>query len=148
MLAIEILVQAVVVAGPISQQQRRRPRLAGGAAALEQLLVLEREGVAGAAEQRRPLVRDRREVAVERAAQLGDRVRERMLEVAIAAVAEAMAGHVDRRAEAAAVEQVGESFLAARRIEDIVLFDFHPGKLAAFGGNRVSLARELLLFDQ
>ena len=31
-----------------------------------------------------------------------------MLEVAVAAVAEAVAGHVDRRAEAPAVEQLGE----------------------------------------
>jgi hypothetical protein len=45
-------------------------------------------------------------------------------------------------------EQVGESFIAARRIEDIVLFDFNPGKLAAFGGNRVALVRELLLLGE
>jgi hypothetical protein len=49
---------------------------------------------------------------------------------------------------ASPVEQVGERFLAARRIEDIVLFDFDPGKLAALGGNGVALARELLLFGQ
>ena len=42
-------------------------------------------------------------------------------------------------------EQLGKGFLAAGRIEDIVLFDFHPGKLAALGSNSVALARELLL---
>jgi hypothetical protein len=47
-------------------------------------------------------------VAVEGAAQLGDGVGQRVVEVAVAAVAEAMAGHVDRRAEAPAFEQVGQ----------------------------------------
>ena len=51
---------------------------------------------------------DRRQPAVERPAQVGDGVGERMVEVAVAAVAEAVAGHLDRRAEAAAVEQVRE----------------------------------------
>ena len=47
MLAVEILVQAVVVARAIAQQQRRRPRLAGRVAALEE------RGVVGG-EARRP----------------------------------------------------------------------------------------------
>ncbi len=47
---------------------------------------------------------------------------------------------------ASPVEQVGEGFLAARRIEDIILLDFDPGKLAALGGKCISLACELLRF--
>ena len=114
--AVEILVERVPVARAVAQDQRRRPLLARGAAALEQLGVLEREGVVVTAEQARPVVRDRREVPVERAAQLGDRVRQRVVEVAVAAVAEAIAGHVDGGAEAPAVEQVGQrvAFAAAR----------------------------------
>ena len=42
-LAIEILMQAVVVARPVLQQQRRRPRLAGRVAALEKIGVRLRE---------------------------------------------------------------------------------------------------------
>ena len=53
-------------------------------------------------------VRDRREVAVERARAARRSLRQRVVEVAVAAVAEAVARHVDRRAEAPAVEQVGE----------------------------------------
>jgi hypothetical protein len=49
---------------------------------------------------------------------------------------------------ASAVEQVGETLLAAGRIKHIVLFDSDPGKLAAFRGNRVTLSRELLLLGQ
>jgi hypothetical protein len=45
---------------------------------------------------------------IERGAQLGDLRRQRVVEVAVAPVAEAVARHVDRRAKAAAVEQVGQ----------------------------------------
>ena len=47
-----------------------------------------------------------------------------------------------------ALEEVGKSLLTFRRIEDIVFFDFDPGKLPTFGGNRIALPRELLLFGQ
>ena len=50
--AVEVLVQRVPVALAVAQDQRRRALLAGGAAALEQLLVLERERV-GASPRRR-----------------------------------------------------------------------------------------------
>ena len=39
MLAVEVLMQAVVVAGAVLQQQRRRPGLAGGVAALQESVV-------------------------------------------------------------------------------------------------------------
>ena len=48
--AVEVLVQRVPVALAVAQDQRRRALLAGGAAALEQLLVLGRERVGGAAQ--------------------------------------------------------------------------------------------------
>jgi hypothetical protein len=41
-----------------------------------------------------------------------------------------------------------ESFLAAARIEHIVVFDFDLGKPTAFGGNRATFPRDLLLFGQ
>src|SRR5204862_1236769 len=104
-IAVEVLVQRVPVSVAVAQDQRRRPQLAGGAAALEKLLVRGREAWLVAAQALGPGVGDRRQAAVERRAQLRDRLRERVLEVAVAAVAEAVAGHVDRRAEAAAVEQ-------------------------------------------
>jgi hypothetical protein len=48
--AVDVLVQRVVAALAVAQDQRRRALLAGGAAALEQLLVLGRERVGGAAQ--------------------------------------------------------------------------------------------------
>ena len=56
----------------------------------------------------RPVVGDRREVRVDPYPQLRDRVRQRVVEVAVATVAEAMARHVDRAAEATTVEQCVE----------------------------------------
>lgn len=52
---------------------------------------------------------DPRQVRVERAAQCRDRVRQWMVEIPVASVSEAVAGHLDRRAEVlVVVEQVGE----------------------------------------
>ena len=106
--AVEVLVQRVPVALAVAEDQRRRPLLPGGAAALEQLLVLGRKGVGGAAQPLRPAVGDRRQVAVEARAQRRDRLGERVVEVAVAAVAEAVACHVEGGAESAVVEQRGE----------------------------------------
>jgi len=75
-------------------------------AAFDQLGVRERER--RAADPLRPGVGHGREVGVERAAQPFDGVGQRVLEVPVAPVPEAVAGHVDRRAEAPAVEQFGE----------------------------------------
>jgi hypothetical protein len=54
-------------------------------------------------------------VPIEGLSQGADRVRERVIEVAVAAVAEAMASHVDRGAEAAGVEERREVRALARR---------------------------------
>src|SRR5580704_10477908 len=47
-----------------------------------------------------------------------------------------------------AIEEVGECFLATRGIENVVLLDLDPGKLAAFRSQSVTLARQLLLFGE
>jgi hypothetical protein len=49
---------------------------------------------------------------------------------------------------ASAIEEVGESFLAPVCIENIVLFDFDPGKLAAFDSESVALAGEPLFLGE
>jgi hypothetical protein len=61
-----------------------------------------------AVEQLGPVVRDRSEVEIQGTAQFGDGLGERVVKVAVAPVAEAVASHVDRRAKPAAVEQAGE----------------------------------------
>jgi hypothetical protein len=62
--------------------------LAGGVTARQQLLMVKRKRRAVAAQPLRPPVGDRREMGVEDAAQRGDRFGERMLETAVAAIAE------------------------------------------------------------
>jgi hypothetical protein len=106
-LAVEVLVQRVPVALAVAQDQRRRALLAGGAAAGQQRLVRGRVALL-LAQPLGPLVGDRREAAVEAVAQLGDRPRQRVVEVAVAAVAEAVTGHLDGRPEPAVVEEAGE----------------------------------------
>jgi len=49
---------------------------------------------------------------------------------------------------ASAIEQVSESLLSGGRVEDVILFDFDPGKLAAFGCDGVALVGEFLLFGE
>ena len=66
--AVEILVQRVPVALAVAQDERRPPLLPARGSA-RAAVVLERKAVGIAAEQRRPLVGDRREVTVECAAQ-------------------------------------------------------------------------------
>src|SRR6202042_3657036 len=104
-LAVEILMQRVPVAGPVAEDERGRPRLAGLAAALQQRLVREREGGRVSAQAFAPAVGHRRQVGVERGAQLGDELGQGVVEVAVAAVAEAVARHLDGRAKAPTVKQ-------------------------------------------
>jgi hypothetical protein len=47
-----------------------------------------------------------------------------------------------------AVEKVRERHLPIRPVENVILFDLEPGKLAPFGGDSVALARELFLPGQ
>ena len=73
MLAVDVLVEAIVVARPIAQQERRRPRLARGVAARAERLVL--GGIADVDAHRRvPAVGDRREPPIEPATKRDDQI--------------------------------------------------------------------------
>ena len=100
MLAVHVLMQAIVVAGAIAQQERRRPRLTRRMAAGAERLVL--GGVADVDAHRRvPAVGERREPPIEAATERDDQVRQRIGEIFVLAPAEAVARHHDARAEAA-----------------------------------------------
>ena len=91
-LSVQILMQAVVIVRSVLQQERRRQGLSGAMAALEE------GGVLGGkahleAEPLVPAVGDRREMRVERGAQLLHQRRQRIGEIPILAAAEAVACH-------------------------------------------------------
>ena len=73
-IAVQVLVQRVPVPLAVAEDQRGRPLLPGRVAAAQQLVVLERKGRPVAAQQFGPVVRDRRQMPVERRAQRRDRV--------------------------------------------------------------------------
>src|SRR5262245_7643628 len=100
MLAIEVLMQAVVVAGPVSQQQRRRPRLPRLMAAAEERLVRVREARRDL-HRLMPAIGDRRQPRVERGAQVRDDRRQGIAEILVLAAPETVARHDDAAAEAA-----------------------------------------------
>src|SRR4030088_2298663 len=100
--------QGVPIALVVAEHQRRRTCLPGLSAALQQRLVRRGERRVLAGEQVGPPVGDRGPLLLERGPRALEELRQRMPEVAIAAVTEAMAGHIDRRAEPVTVEQVGE----------------------------------------
>ncbi|ABA53703.1 hypothetical protein BURPS1710b_A0614 [Burkholderia pseudomallei 1710b] len=114
-LAIQILMQAVVVAFAIAQQQRCRTQLSGCAATLDEVRVLGGKPRVDA-HLRMPAVRDRREVRVQRGAQRVDRARQRVAEILVFAAAEPVACHRHATSEqrVARVER-GERFARARR---------------------------------
>ena len=98
-LAVEVLVQAVVVARAVLQQQRRRPRLPGLVAAREISPRARRDSAPSmpiASFQRLAIARERR---IERGAQRGDEVGQRIGEVLVLAAAEAVPRHDDPAAE-------------------------------------------------
>ena len=102
MLAVHVLMQAIVVAGAIAQQERRRSRLTRLMAAREERFVL--GGIAdGNAHRLVPPVGDRREPRIEAAAKRDDRLRQRIGEIFVLAPAKAMGRHHDARAEARVV---------------------------------------------
>ena len=101
-LAVEVLVQAVVVALAILQQQRRRPRLPGVMTALQERRV--RRGIADLDPHRLvPAVGGRRQPCIQRRPQLRDQIRQRIGEVFVFAAAKAVAAHHDPAAEPAVV---------------------------------------------
>ncbi|HEY2869349.1 MAG TPA: hypothetical protein VGJ11_07560 [Gaiellales bacterium] len=104
---VDVLVQCVVAALAVAQDERRRPRLAGVVAAVEEPVELGGQ-VGRVAQLPRPAVGGLGQRRVERAAGGGDGIRQRVVEVAVRALAEAVAAHLDGRAEAAVIEASGE----------------------------------------
>ena len=90
--------QGVPVAGSVAQHEWCGSCLAGGVAFVEPLLELVGPG-GGAAKPLGPVAGDGQEVRPEGCPQVSDEVRERWGEVAVLALAEAVAGHVDGRPE-------------------------------------------------
>src|SRR6185369_16825394 len=91
-LAVEVLVQAVVVAFPVFQDQRRRAALPGIVTALEPSV----ESLGKAWLQPQPLVPVvgyRRQLRVERLAQCSDRLRQRIAQVFVLSAAEIVPRH-------------------------------------------------------
>ena len=101
-LAVHVLMQAIVVAGAVAQQKRRRARLAGLTAAREERVVL--GWIADRSAHRFiPPVRNRREPRIEAPAKRDNRLRQRIGEIFVLAPAKAMFRHHDSRAEAGVV---------------------------------------------
>src|SRR5690348_14692237 len=98
MLAVQVLMQAVVVAGAVAKQQGRRPSLPGSVTAPEELRVRGRKPRLFAQELL-PAVGHGRELRVQHFAQLADQRRQWIGEVLVLAAAEAMARHDDPAAE-------------------------------------------------
>jgi hypothetical protein len=113
---VQILVERVVTALEVPQDQRRGTGLAGAMAELE-------EGVQPVGElvrlpePARPVVCELCERRVEGAARLVDQLRQRSVEVPVPALAEAMPAHLDGGAEVAVLEAPGE-LLALRGAQD------------------------------
>ena len=99
MLAIEVLMQAIVVAFAVLQQQRRRAGLPGGVAALQESVVA--FGIADVDAHRLvPAIGDAGKLRIQRRAQLRDQVRQRIGKILVLAAAKAVASHDDAAAEA------------------------------------------------
>src|SRR6185295_174197 len=99
---VQILVEAVVAALAVAEEERRRAALAVGGAARE--VGRERRRITlGCTERRHPPVRERRQATVQLHAQRGDERRERRGEVPVLAFAEPVARHVDPAPEATLV---------------------------------------------
>ena len=86
--AVEILVQAIEVAGRILQQQRRRPRLARIVASFRKRVLV---GIALSMPMRSfQALATARQTRIERCAQAAEKIRQRIFEVAILAFAKAV----------------------------------------------------------
>src|ERR1700677_1790291 len=101
-LAVEVLVQAVVVAGAVSQQQWGRPRLPRRLAAVEEGCMVGGKPPR-VAHPLMPAVGDRREARIERAPEVLDQRRQRIGEIAIFALSKAVPRHDHVAAEALTV---------------------------------------------
>jgi hypothetical protein len=106
--AVEVAVQRVPVAGAVAEQQRGGLVLAGAVTPVEPVAQAVRPRRL-LAEARRPRPGHRQEPGPQRGPQLEDEVRQRMGEVPVPPLAEAVAGHVDGGSEPAVVlEQLRE----------------------------------------
>jgi len=102
-LTVEILVQAVVAATFVVEDQRCRPDLARLVADIKECVVTRRKGWFGLAKGLGPLVGDRGEVRIGTGAKVGDNFRQRIGKVFVIANAEAVTLHDDVAAEAGGV---------------------------------------------
>ncbi len=105
-LAVQVLVQAVVVAGTVLQQQRRGPLLAGRMAAGQEFRMVGREARIDL-QQVVPAVGDGGQRPVQGLAQRRHRGRQRITEILVLAAAKAMLRHHDTAAEQLALPVLG-----------------------------------------
>ena len=117
MAPVDVLVQAIVIARPIAQQERRRPRLSPFTASRAKNFVL--GGVADRdAQNFVPAVGDRRQPSIEIATKRADGVGQRVGEILVFAPTKTVARHHDAGAEASVVlVQVRERAAGLRRQE-------------------------------
>jgi AcrB/AcrD/AcrF family len=133
-LAVEVLVQAIEVAGAISQQQRRRPPLAGCLATVEIGRVRRRITLVDP-EQLVPGIGDRRQRPVEGRAQGRDQFRQRIGEVLVFALSKAVPRHDHAAAERRVLRiSLNERSALFRREQ-------RPGGGATTGGKVIADAR-------
>ena len=112
MLAVQVLMQAVVVARSVLKEQRRRPYLARRVAALKKVLMRIGE-VHRDLHAFIPRIRNRHEVWVKRRTQHLREIGKWLRKVTIFALAEAMPAHDDPAAEALALIRVHHRHRAA-----------------------------------
>src|SRR5205807_368251 len=117
-LAVEVAVQGVPVARPVAEQERGRPGLPCLVALLEPVVETVRPW-RRLPQASRPRPGDRQEMRPERGPQLRDQLRQRLVEVAVLALSEPVAGHLDGRAKAAIVAIELRDPLALRRPQDV-----------------------------
>ena len=98
MLAVEVLMQAVVVAGSILKEKRRRPGLIGLMAALDEVGMLARITHIDA-HRFIPAVGDRDQMRIHRRPELTQKMRERIPEVFVLSASETMPLHDDATAK-------------------------------------------------
>src|SRR5215467_3310587 len=98
MLAIEVLMQAVVIVGPILEQKRRRLVLAGLTAALNEIRVLLRVANINT-HHLVPAIGDRNKVRVDRCPKTCNKIRQRIAEILVLSTPETMPRHHDTAAE-------------------------------------------------
>ncbi len=99
MLAVQVLVEAIIVVGPILEKEGRRPSLAGAMATLDERRVVRREASVQA-HALVPLIGQWDQTRVERSSETLNQGRQRVTEVSILATPESMPSHEDVTAEA------------------------------------------------